>query len=646
MTTEHSIARQSTYRVRLVHDARIPTAEPGVTLGANLFLPVTDEPVPAVVTILHNAKDGIAGIGGAPYLEYFASRGFASVLVDRLGTGTSDGRERPAFDPGDGDDGVAVVEWTGAQDWCTGRVGMWGLSYGAINTLRTASRRPPALKAIVPIMGMLDPERDFVHPVGERGAMSYFGLAGVWNLFIQLQPAIGADPTGAATRRWEERVRLFDPWLMEAWRLRPGDPRWRERVIDAAAIEVPALCVAGWHDVFLDGTMRAYEQIRAPKRLVVGPWMHELPNESPREPVDIIELACDWWRRWLVDESVESTVEAGEEPSVVHLGGARSSWAEFPTWPPPVTRLVLTTTAEGGLHEGAPAGVPPRLLRWAADRTVGALSGLGTIPLAGFGFPLDQHDDDSRSLSFTTEPLPDGLVIAGTATAEVVVGARTTATRCVAKLSDVDPYGRSTLIAVGVAAVPVAPATAEPVTVTLNPAGYDVAPGHRLRLVLSDSDLPRLWPAGPAAHLEIAVGGLAATRVDVPVAEPTARVDGLLRPADLPQPFAGEPPSRTWRIERDHATGAVTVTIGDAAAASLSFADEDLRLERQVEITLHVAGDEGPASLTGSGRLAVTDAAGRRTVVTARTRVDEEAVTAAGEVHVDGALLVSRRWSE
>ena len=244
---------------------------------------------------------------------------------------------------------------------------MWGLSYGAINTLRTASRRPPALRAIVPIMGMLDPERDFVHPIGERGALSYFGLAGVWNLFIQLQPPILADPTGVATRRWEERVRLFEPWLMDAWRLPPGDARWRDRVIDASAIEVPALCVAGWHDVFLDGTIRAYAQIPGPKRLVVGPWMHELPNESPREPVDVIELACDWWRRWLSDPAAEPTT-VDEEPAVVHLGGGRGGWAEFPNWPPAAKPMALTTTADGGLREAG--AVEGSLRETRAPRTV------------------------------------------------------------------------------------------------------------------------------------------------------------------------------------------------------------------------------------------------------------------------------------
>ena len=33
---------------------------------------------------------------------------------------------------------------------------MWGMSYGAIITFKTAAAQPPHLKAIVPIMGTLD----------------------------------------------------------------------------------------------------------------------------------------------------------------------------------------------------------------------------------------------------------------------------------------------------------------------------------------------------------------------------------------------------------------------------------------------------------------------------------------------------------
>ncbi len=632
-----AVGRGAPYRVAVVHDARIPTTEAGITLGANLFLPINDDPVPALVTILHNSKDGIAGIGGAPYLEYFASRGYASVLVDRLGTGTSDGKERPAFDPGDGDDGVAVVQWAAAQPWCDGNVGMWGLSYGAINALRTASRRPPALKAIVAIMGMIDPERDFVHPSGERGAMGFFGLAGVWNLFIQLQPSMFGGPDAA--RRWEERVRQFDPWLMDAWRHPAGDPSWRSRVIDAREIDVPTFCIAGWHDLFLSGTVRAYEQIGAPKRLMVGPWMHELPNESPREPADAIALACDWWQRWLAPDAAPAG--SGEDPAVVYVGGADPSWERFPSWPPRGPRLRLAATPDGALAESTGEGESTRFIRWASDRTVGALSGLGNIPLAGFGFPLDQHDDDARSLAFTTEPLVEPLVIAGTPTVDLVLGPRTTASRCVARLADVDPCGRSTLVTVGAVALP--PGSTGTVTLTLEPAGYRVAASHRLRLALSDADLPTLWPSAAGKHLDI---GVPVTVLNLPVGQPVGAEDVTPPPPiDLPRPFSGGDARRTWRIARDHATGVMSVTIGDEASASLDHSGDVITLERAVEITFHVGQEPGLEYLTGNGRLTITNGAGDRTVVTANTQVSQDTVAATGEVTINDALVVSRRWS-
>ena len=72
---------------------------------------------------------------------------------------------------------------------------MWGLSYGAITALRTAARRPAALRAIVPVMGMLDPAQDFVHPAGRGGlaALTHWSLV---TLLSQLMPPLHRDADG------------------------------------------------------------------------------------------------------------------------------------------------------------------------------------------------------------------------------------------------------------------------------------------------------------------------------------------------------------------------------------------------------------------------------------------------------------------
>ena len=63
-------------------------------------------------------------------------------------------------------DGYDAVEWLAAQPWCTGAVGMWGISYGGFTSIQVAKLRPPHLRAIVPIQATDDRYLTDVHYVG------------------------------------------------------------------------------------------------------------------------------------------------------------------------------------------------------------------------------------------------------------------------------------------------------------------------------------------------------------------------------------------------------------------------------------------------------------------------------------------------
>jgi putative CocE/NonD family hydrolase len=60
------------------------------------------------------------------------------------------------------DDALEVIAWQAAQPWCSGAVGMMGISWGGFNALQVAARRPPALKAIITVCSTDDRYRDDV----------------------------------------------------------------------------------------------------------------------------------------------------------------------------------------------------------------------------------------------------------------------------------------------------------------------------------------------------------------------------------------------------------------------------------------------------------------------------------------------------
>src|SRR5690348_7069043 len=119
------------YEVRFIHGARIPTGVPDVTLAADLFLPFGAGRVPAVVVLPPDRTDGLGGAECREALRWFTTRGYAGVVVDPLGLGSSDGSPRAPFDPDEADDGVAAIAWAAGQSWCSGAVGLWGFSAGA-----------------------------------------------------------------------------------------------------------------------------------------------------------------------------------------------------------------------------------------------------------------------------------------------------------------------------------------------------------------------------------------------------------------------------------------------------------------------------------------------------------------------------------
>ena len=69
------------------------------------------------------------------------------------------------FTPDETQDAYDITEWFAAQPWCSGKVGMYGLSYLGITQYIAASTQPPHLKAIFPMMAMFD-LYEFVYPGG------------------------------------------------------------------------------------------------------------------------------------------------------------------------------------------------------------------------------------------------------------------------------------------------------------------------------------------------------------------------------------------------------------------------------------------------------------------------------------------------
>ena len=136
--------------------------------------------------------------------------------------------------------------------------------------------------------------------------------------------------------------------------------------------------------------------------------------------------------------------------------------------------------------------------------------------------PGDQAGDDALSLCFDGAVLTAPLDLVGAAELCLTVASDQPLALVVARLCDVGPDGASVRIAHGMVNLchrrsraepqPMTPGVAEEVRITLDQMAYRLLPGHQLRLALSTSYWPFVWPSPKAAVLTITAGSL-----DLPV---------------------------------------------------------------------------------------------------------------------------------
>ncbi|NND49174.1 MAG: CocE/NonD family hydrolase, partial [Rhizobiales bacterium] len=151
----------------------------GCRLAARMWLPrdATQNPVPAILEYLpYRKRDGTCERDALTH-PYFAGHGYACLRVDMRGNGESDGIMLDEYTSQELDDALDVIDWIVAQPWCTGAVGMMGISWGGFNALQVAALRPPSLKAIITLCSTDDRYADDIHYKGGCLLGENFGWA-------------------------------------------------------------------------------------------------------------------------------------------------------------------------------------------------------------------------------------------------------------------------------------------------------------------------------------------------------------------------------------------------------------------------------------------------------------------------------------
>ena len=487
----------------------------GVKLATDILRPAGTARVPVLLNFGPYHKDGRGGrLAVDSVHRHFAALGYAGVSADLRGLGNSGGVSPGAFHPGEALDGHDLVEWIAAQPWCDGNVGMWGVSYPGITALATAATCPPHLKAIVPIHASADLYRGVV---GLGGTASGFWMRADWGprmAAYNLMPPQWQDPQGRWVKIWAEHLAGNDPWL-DAFTAHPDDDDfWRSRRVDVTRITCPTFNICGWRDLYADCTPLDHALIRAPKKLMMGPWKHEFPDTAKEAPAAGLWEMQRWFDRWLKDQA---NGVAQDPPVSLFVQGRQGHWRAEQGWPPVnIASQTYHPDAAGGLSTQQPG---PAQTDYRYDPTVGMQS-LAWDPWTTALDPTllrDQSADDARSLCFTSAPLAAPLQLVGAPAASLSLTASALPLNVVLKLAAVDANGASTLITSGWLKLDglLVAGQRTTVQVALRTTAFRLEAGQRLRLSVACADFPRVWPTPLPAVLSVFHG--AQTALTLPV---------------------------------------------------------------------------------------------------------------------------------
>ncbi|MFW2512420.1 CocE/NonD family hydrolase [Demequina sp. SO4-13] len=599
------IVTQLPFAVEQLEHVWIPMTD-GTRLAARVWRPsnAEREPVPGIVEMIPYRQRDLTAQRDSIHHPYFAGHGYACVRVDLRGSGNSEGVLTDEYLDQEFEDAEDVLSWLAEQPWCNGRTGMMGISWGGFNALQVAARRPPSLGAIITACSSDDRYSDDVHYMG--GCLLTDNLS--WASTMFAYNSCPPDPAivGEHWRdMWLERLEHSGLWLEEWLRHQRRDDYWTRGSVsvDYSAIECPVFAVSGWADGYSNSVFRLLESLDAPTRGLIGPWSHKYPHlGQPGPAIGFLQEAVGWWDRWLKDEEDNGAMD-GPALSIWMQDAVRPAttyeerpgrWVGEPSWPSP---HIERTRYPLGRHRICAPDTDPVSpeLTVQSPLSVGQFAGKWCSYNAPPDMPYDQREEDGGALVFDSEPLEERLEALGAPVAELALSADKPVAMVALRLSDVAPDGKATRVSYGVCNLnhyegSDAPQMLEPgelvtVKVQLNGMAQSFPPGHRLRLSLSSSYWPVVWPSPEPARLTVhpnessLVLPVRPTRIDDEFPPPTFAEPEGAAPITVRQIVPGE---HDWHVSRNLVTMEGTLDVVKDLG-KVHFEDIDLMVTRRAD---------------------------------------------------------------
>ncbi|WP_332603560.1 CocE/NonD family hydrolase [Arthrobacter sp. S2(2024)] len=482
----------------------------GVWLATDVYLPENDQaPGPTILIRLPYDKNGeytfIPKIA-----EYMTRRGYRVVAQDVRGKFRSEGESLLFVN--EVNDGYDTIEWVTRQNWSNGDVAMWGDSYYGYTQWAAVSSGHPALKAIAPrVTGTGLGELPVAVPGAdtrdvEMGIIRMYPLTHFHsNDTYEWEPDWSQRPYIRDLERFQtdvgQRSASFDLWY--------PNPVFLRRFPNGSPFEarpVPVLNTIGWWDNCAPWSWRDHEAITSNpgwahnEYLLLESIDHEnyyfgIGGPAERDDKDVERMLPAYLDPALefFDVFVRGTGNPADIPRVRWNLAGTTGYRRSAEWPPAAvqeTELLLT----GDLTLTSSADPKTTALSWQHDP-----DNLVPSPAKNaFAFLVDQPDERALSLradvaDFTGPAVEETLNLVGPVRVRGRVWSTGPRADVFARLYDLAPDGTLLRIARGQVHIMKAETPVD-VDIDLGHVGYQLAPGHRLRLHLQSSDFPEFIP--------------------------------------------------------------------------------------------------------------------------------------------------------
>jgi putative CocE/NonD family hydrolase len=511
----------------------------GVTLNADIYRPAGDGTFPVLLQRTPYNKDN-----GANFARKAVARGFMVVIQDVRGRYTSEG-EWYTFKH-ETDDGYDTIEWAAALPHSNGKVGMFGGSYVGATQMLAAIGHPPHLAGICPVVTASNYHENWTY---QGGAFEQWfdeswttGLAqdtlnrtvrdasdavlGERVLPLQQYPLFNLhlDPAASTAK--------LAPYFLD-WLAHPTyDGYWRQWSIEEnfANIQVPALTIAAWYDIFQGGSLRNYVGLRdhagnpaarTSQHLLVtigghagnGEKIGDVDFGTAAAEYDEDALTLDWYDYLFNGKQNQF---ATDKPVRIFVM-AKNEWRDEPAWPlvrATETRYLLHSTGSANSSSGDGL-LFTSATRLAADKPdTFTYDPASPVPTTGGPLccdpqhlapgPRDQKDVESRPdvLVYSTPPLDQDLEVTGPISLDLFAKSSAVDTDFTAKLVDVWPNGFAQNLTEGILRAsfrdsttgdpkPITPGQVYEYKIDLWSTSNVFLKGHRIRLEVSSSNFPR-----------------------------------------------------------------------------------------------------------------------------------------------------------